>query len=120
MDKNSDIFSVGQKQLLCLARALIKKNKLLILDEATSNVDGATDTLIQKCIGSEFADATIITIAHRLSTIAHCDRILVMGDGCILEAGTPSELLLKGGIFGEMVEQTGEQAETIRAMIKEK
>ena len=110
---NSDVFSVGQKQLVCLARALIQKKKFLIMDEATSNVDMETDQLIQKCIKEEFAKSTIITIAHRLATIADYDWILVMDKGRVMEQGTPAELLRKDGMFAEMVKQTGEQATVI-------
>ena len=85
----SEVFSVGQKQLLCLARALLRRSKLLILDEATSNVDMETDNFIQDCIHRKFAATTVITIAHRLNTVAHYDRILVMSRGRIVEVGSP-------------------------------
>lgn len=85
----SEFFSVGQKQLLCLARAVIRKKKLLILDEATANVDMATDDLIQNCIKTQFINTTVITIAHRLNTIADYDKIIVMDKGTIVEYGAP-------------------------------
>lgn len=81
----TDCLSVGQKQLLCLARALLRRNKFLVLDEATSNVDMKTDSFIQKVIRSKFKDTTVITIAHRLSTIADYDKILVMRRGRVVE-----------------------------------
>ena len=121
LETNSDIFSVGQKQLICLARALIRQNKFLVMDEATSNVDSETDAFIQQCIRREFKDATIITIAHRLSTVADYDKIVVLSNGKIVEMGSPYELLIKERVFREMVEKTGEQAKTIKANImKEK
>ncbi|KAK3771211.1 hypothetical protein RRG08_053354 [Elysia crispata] len=85
--------SVGQRQLVCLARALLKKTKILILDEATAAVDMETDTLIQNTIRSEFEACTIITIAHRLNTIMDYDRIMVLDAGLIKEFDSPSNLL---------------------------
>ena len=87
------IFSVGQRQLLCLARALLKKTKILVLDEATAAVDMETDDLIQKTIRSEFSDCTILTIAHRLNTIMDYTRIMVLAQGRIQEFDTPQNLL---------------------------
>ena len=95
----SEVFSVGQKQLLCLARALLRNNKFLVLDEATSNVDMVTDHFIQSCIKTKFRDTTVITIAHRLNNIADYDKVIVMDRGRIREVGTPFELILKGGMF---------------------
>lgn len=101
--------SQGQRQLLCLARAIVSRPKILVLDEATSAVDMATDALIQRSIREEFGDATLIVIAHRLSTIADFDKILVMGEGRSLEFGPPRELMaLDGGVFKEMVRESGE------------
>ncbi|KAH9514953.1 Multidrug resistance-associated protein 1 [Bulinus truncatus] len=85
--------SVGQRQLVCLARALLKKTKILILDEATAAVDMETDTLIQNTIRTEFSDCTIITIAHRLNTIMDYDRIMVLDAGLVKELDSPSNLL---------------------------
>ncbi|XP_073264843.1 ABC transporter C family member 12-like isoform X3 [Populus alba] len=102
-------FSVGQRQLLSLARALLRRSKILVLDEATASVDVRTDALIQKTIREEFRSCTMLVIAHRLNTIIDCDRILVLEAGQVLEHGTPEELLLpnKGSAFSRMVQSTG-------------
>lgn len=86
-------FSVGQKQLFCLARTLLRRSKILILDEATAAVDVETDNLIQKTIRKEFKDSTILTIAHRLETIIDYDRVVVMDNGSLAEEGSPPTLM---------------------------
>jgi len=101
--------SQGQRQLLCLARAIVSRPKIMLLDEATSAVDMATDVLIQRSIREEFGDATLVVIAHRLSTIVDFDRILVLGEGKVVEFGTPRELMEKGGAFRSMVSESGER-----------
>ncbi|XP_063700314.1 ATP-binding cassette sub-family C member 4-like [Culicoides brevitarsis] len=103
-------FSVGQRQLLCLARAILRNNRILVLDEATANVDPHTDELIQLTIRRQFAHCTVLTVAHRLHTIMDSDRVLVMDAGRAEEFGPPHEILqLPAGIFREMVESTGPQ-----------
>ncbi|XP_077453086.1 ATP-binding cassette sub-family C member 4 isoform X3 [Stigmatopora argus] len=103
-------FSVGQRQLVCLARAILRKNRILIIDEATANVDPKTDELIQRTIREKFVECTVLTIAHRLNTIIDSDRILVLDAGRIHEYDEPYTLLLDpSSIFNKMVQQTGKQ-----------
>lgn len=108
--------SQGQRQLLCLARAIVSRPKIMVLDEATSAVDMATDTLIQRSIREEFGGSTLIVIAHRLSTIADFDRILVLADGEVVEFGTPKELWEEDGVFRSMCNESGEK-EKLRGTI---
>lgn len=117
--------SQGQRQLLCLARAILSRPKLLVLDEATSAVDKATDELIQHSIREEFQNSTMIVIAHRLSTVADFDRILVLAEGKVVEFGKPIELMLKGGgeqkgAFAELVEKSGEESLLKRVIFGER
>ncbi|KAM9548886.1 ATP-binding cassette sub-family C member 2 [Guaruba guarouba] len=99
--------SVGQRQLVCLARALLRKAKILILDEATAAVDLETDHLIQTTIRREFADCTVLTIAHRLHTIMDSNRVMVLQAGRIVEFDSPEELLRKQGVFSMMAKDAG-------------
>ncbi|CAG7716193.1 unnamed protein product, partial [Allacma fusca] len=91
--EGGDNLSVGQRQLVCLARALLRKSKILVLDEATAAIDLETDDLIQQTIRTEFLESTVITIAHRLNTIMDSTRILVLDNGFIREYDSPSNLL---------------------------
>ncbi|KAF1996082.1 P-loop containing nucleoside triphosphate hydrolase protein [Amniculicola lignicola CBS 123094] len=100
--------SQGQQQLLSIARALLSRSKIIVLDEATSAVDMATDQLIQDAIRDWFNDSTLIVIAHRLSTVCHFDRIMVLDFGQMVELGTPRELWEKEGVFRSMCEQAGQ------------
>uniref|UniRef100_A0A8C0GTI2 Canalicular multispecific organic anion transporter 1 n=1 Tax=Chelonoidis abingdonii TaxID=106734 RepID=A0A8C0GTI2_CHEAB len=99
--------SVGQRQLLCLARALLRKSKILILDEATAAVDLETDHLIQTTIRSEFTNCTVLTIAHRLHTIMDCNRVMVLQAGRIVEYDSPERLLQQQGLFSTMAKDAG-------------
>nr|XP_061802825.1 ATP-binding cassette sub-family C member 4-like [Nerophis lumbriciformis] len=102
-------FSVGQRQLVCLARAILRRNRILIIDEATANVDPRTDELIQLTIRREFQDCTVLTIAHRLNTIIDSDRILVLDEGRVQEFDRPFVLLQnKDGALYRLVQQLGE------------
>ena len=103
-------FSVGQRQLLCLARALLLRNNIILLDEPSANVDSKTDQLLQKTLRERFSEATIISVAHRLDTIIDYDKVLVLGDGKMIEFGSPSDLLSKeGGQFLALVKSTGDE-----------
>lgn len=104
-------FSVGQRQLLVIARALLCGAKIVVMDEATAAVDAETDSAIQKVMRTEFANATTITIAHRLNTIMDSSYILVMNDGVAAEFDTPDKLLQKGGLFRDLCLAAQEQNE---------
>ncbi|KAJ3098441.1 hypothetical protein HDU96_011094, partial [Phlyctochytrium bullatum] len=109
IQEGGENLSVGQRQLVCLARAMLRKPTVLIMDEATANVDHETDVLIQDAIREDFAAATVITIAHRLNTIIDCDKVIVMNEGCVAEMGSPAELMDRiGSEFRAMVAETGE------------
>ncbi|KAK5646546.1 hypothetical protein RI129_005010 [Pyrocoelia pectoralis] len=109
-DLDSEIvtLSVGEKQLLCLARAIVHNNKIIVLDEATANLDPETDTFIQKIIKRKFLNCTVITIAHKLRTVINSDKIIVMDAGHVHQFGTPKDLLEnKKGLFYSIVRQAG-------------
>lgn len=102
--EHGENFSVGQKQLLCLARALLRKSQILCIDEATASVDNETDSLMQQTIRSEFKHCTVFTVAHRIHTILDSDRIIVMEGGEIKEFDTPSTLLSrKNSLFSSLI-----------------
>ncbi|KAJ2998212.1 hypothetical protein HDV02_004714 [Globomyces sp. JEL0801] len=119
--ENGSNWSVGERQLICLARAILKNTKLIVMDEATSSVDMNTDKLIQRAIrakGGLFSNSTVLTIAHRLNTVIDYDKILVLEAGEIVEFGTPKELIIKDvndptAWFARMVQQMGPEARNV-------
>lgn len=121
MAEGGSNFSVGQRQLVCLARAVIRKNKILVLDEATANVDPHTDGLIQTTIRRKFGDCTVLTIAHRLHTIMDSDKVLVMDAGKAVEFDHPHVLMQNSeGSFSTLVNQTGRaMAENLQTVAAE-
>ncbi|XP_061382806.1 ATP-binding cassette subfamily C member 4 isoform X2 [Danaus plexippus] len=103
-------FSLGQRQLVCLARAILRGNRILVLDEATANVDPKTDEFIQRTIRKRFSDCTVLTVAHRLNTIMDSDRVMVMDTGRLVEFDHPYKLLCNPeGHFTKMVKETSDK-----------
>ncbi|KAJ3165265.1 hypothetical protein HDU88_004350 [Geranomyces variabilis] len=116
IEENGGNLSLGQRQLVCLARALIRRSRVIILDEASASIDYVADALIQKAIRETFKASTVLTIAHRIRSIADYDRVLVLDSGAVVEYDTPANLMdMEGGIFARMCRQTG-QAEELRAL----
>ena len=95
-------FSVGERQLLCLARVLLQRNKILVLDEPTAHVDPATERIIQETVRDQLKECTVITVAHRLNSIRESDKILVMRGGRAVEFGGYEQLVERDGVFAEM------------------
>lgn len=131
LTESNNVFSLGQKQLLCLGRAIIRKTKMLVLDEATANVDLETDNFIQDTLKNSFKNCTVLIIAHRLATVIDADRILVMDKGKGVEFNHPYQLLVNeigddsitktDGYFAKMLNSTGEDtAQSLFTIAKEK
>ena len=113
-------FSVGERQLLCFARAVLRKPKVLVLDEATASCDMKTDAVIQRSIRSNFKNSTLLIIAHRLESIMDCDKILTMSDGKCVEFASPKELLKKPkSVFSALVDGAGEKSAQVLREIAE-
>lgn len=108
VDEGGANFSVGERQLLCLARAIIEEPKVLVMDEASASLDSESDQRIQKMLRERFQNTTMLTIAHRLDTILDYDQILVLDSGRVAEFGSPEELLKRSdGFFSSLIEGTG-------------
>ncbi|KAG2586711.1 hypothetical protein PVAP13_5NG067500 [Panicum virgatum] len=102
--ENGENWSVGQRQLVCLGRVILKRSKILVLDEATASVDTATDNLIQKTLRQQFSEATVITIAHRITSVLDSDMVLLLDNGVAVERDTPARLLEdKSSLFSKLV-----------------
>ncbi|KAJ8616266.1 hypothetical protein MRB53_035638 [Persea americana] len=99
-------WSMGQRQLFCLGRALLRRCRILVLDEATASIDNATDAVLQRTIREEFANCTVITVAHRIPTVMDCTRVLAISDGKLVEYDAPMKLMkTKGSLFAELVKE---------------
>ncbi|KAK9927051.1 hypothetical protein M0R45_024256 [Rubus argutus] len=99
-------WSMGQRQLFCLGRALLKRSRILVLDEATASMDNATDSILQKTIRTEFADCTVITVAHRIPTVMDCTKVLAIADGKLVEYDEPTKLMNnERSLFGQLVKE---------------
>ncbi|XP_057526172.1 ABC transporter C family member 10-like [Amaranthus tricolor] len=106
VEEDGSNWSMGQRQLFCLGRALLRKSKVLVLDEATSSIDNATDMILQKIIRTEFADSTVITVAHRIPTVMDCTKVLSISEGKLMEYDEPMKLMEKeGSLFGQLVRE---------------
>ncbi|KAK9671796.1 hypothetical protein RND81_12G055400 [Saponaria officinalis] len=110
VEDGGENWSVGQRQLMCLGRVMLKKSRILFMDEATASVDSQTDSTIQKIIRDDFRDCTIITVAHRIPTVMDCDKVLVVDAGWIKEFDSPSRLLERPSLFGALVQEYSDRS----------
>ena len=106
LSESGSNLSVGERQLVCLARALLQQNQIIVIDEATANVDFETDRKIQETLRKNFSDCTVLTIAHRLDTIMDSDRVMVLSEGTVIEYDSPQVLLEKeDSAFAQLVKR---------------
>ena len=106
IEENGSNISVGEKQLICIARALLKRTKIILMDEATANIDYKTEEILKKNINEDTKDSTVITIAHRIKTVIGYDKILVLKDGEIEEFDSPDNLIKKKGLFYQLYKES--------------
>lgn len=117
--ENGENWSVGQRQLFCLGRALLKKSRILVLDEATASIDSTTDGLLQKIISEEFKDRTVVTIAHRIHTVIDSDFVLVLSDGRIAEYDKPGRLLEReDSFFSKLIGEYTKRSQSFNSLSK--
>ncbi|KAF0690854.1 Aste57867_17802 [Aphanomyces stellatus] len=108
VEENGENFSVGERQMLCMARALLRQARIVVMDEATAAIDHETDQNLQRVIRTEFASSTVLTIAHRLDTVLDADRIMVFDQGRLAQCDAPNALIGQGsGIFFELCSEGG-------------
>ncbi|XP_042493544.1 ABC transporter C family member 3-like [Macadamia integrifolia] len=111
--ENGENWSMGQRQLVCLGHVLLKRSKVLVLDEATASMDTATDYLIQQTLNQQFSRSTIITIAHRITSILDIDMVLLLDNGIIVEYDSPAKLLEnKSSLFAKLVKEYTQRIST--------